>query len=263
MPRTALAYLLVLAAALTGCGGGSTSSSSSAPPKPKESIQQFATRLTSAVQQARAGQCGPIEKIGQASSIQLPCGGKTKQTFAGFKVTQSAAYGTGGVVEFTDAEVAKGKLPPGLKPTPQGKRGIYTVAIGPDGRYDLMGPFSPILPGPTIGTKEASPAAFDTVARQFVQSVRTKDCALFYKVTLTPGLKRATACSTVLNNDYGALTQLLRASKSAKPVPMGGNAWFAFYGLRTGSEYRTLGVIKNTPGQSQPYLSLGTFKGPG
>jgi hypothetical protein len=194
--------------------------------------------------------------------MTLPCGGDAQAAFKGFKVTGTATYGTGAIVEFVDAETKDPKLPPGTTEAKEGARGIYTVAIDPAGRYGFTGPISPILPGPTIGTRATSFAGADSAASEFVDAVRRRDCRNFYRVTLTPDLEPAAACSTTLARDYAPLTKQLKEHEDAKPVRAGGTHDLTFYGLRTGAEYRTLVVLTNAPGERQPYLVMGTFKGP-
>jgi hypothetical protein len=255
--------LTAAAAALAGCGGGSSDSGSHAPPpKPKESIHAFAGRLSSAIEAGRQGSCGELRELSKTSAMRLNCNARARRAFAGFRVTAAAAYGTGGIVEFIDAETKYPQLAPGQKPSRAGVRGIYTVALDPDGKYAFTGPVSPILPGPTIGTRAASAAGADAVARQFVDAVRRRDCALFYRVALTPGKLQAAACAGTLRRDYAAVTGALKKHPEARAVRQGGTADLTFYGLRTGGDYRTLVILKNAPGERQPYLAMGTLKGP-
>ena len=260
------AALAVAAAALlvAGCGGGSSDEDATGgpPPKPKESIQAFAGRLATAVEADRAGNCKAIEELTARGAKPIPCGGRTKQLFEGFDVTGSVAFGSGGIVEFDDAEVQQADLPPGTTRAKEGARGVYPVALDAKGNWTLAAAFTPILPAPTVGRRPASFAGFDRAARQFVDSVRRKDCALFYTVTLTPGLKLDAACSSELNGTYAPLTAQLKKHEDARPVRLGGTDQLAFYALRTGGEYRTLAVMRNAPREQQPYLALGTLRGP-
>ena len=234
----------------------------STPPKPKESINDFTKRLSAAVAGIERGDCGPARSFNRGAGLRLPCVPEGRTALKGFRVTGAAAYGSGGIVEFTDVDVHEAKLPHRLKESPAGKRGVYVVAIGPDGRYSITGPVAPILPGPTIGHSPSTFLGFDTAAKLFVDAVRGRDCARFYEFTLTPGLGRAAACARLLTNNYGPLTQQLRRHPEAKAVRSGGTAQFAFYALRTGAPYRTLIVIRGLPGGGRRYLAMGTFTGP-
>jgi hypothetical protein len=193
--------------------------------------------------------------------MQLNCDRRAKTAFAGFKVTATATYGSGGIVEFVDAETARPKLPPGATESADGARGVYTVAIDPRGRWAFTGPVAAVLPGPTIGTKGAGLAGPNKAAREFIAAVKRSDCALFYKVTFTPGLEQQEACATTLGG-YAPLAKQLKDGPEPRVRPLGGNGTFTFLGLRTGDQYRTLVVLRTTPGERQPYLVMGALKGP-
>jgi hypothetical protein len=260
------AALTAVAVVLAGCGGdgGGLDKTVDAgpPPEPEESISAFAGRLASAIEAGRQGDCKELKALSKSGAMQLNCDRRARKAFAGFKVTDTATYGTGGVVEFVDAETKDPKLAAGVTTSAEGARGVYTVAIDPRGRWSFTGPVSPVLPGPTIGTKPASIAGPARAARDFAAAVERSDCALFYKVTLTPGLDQQKACGTILG-DYAPLAKELKEQDDdAKPRALGGNATFTFFALRTGQQYRTLVVFKNAPGEEQPYLVMGAFKGP-
>jgi hypothetical protein len=249
------AALAGVAVVLAGCGGGGgldKTVSAGPPPEPEESISAFAGRLASAVEAGRQGKCRELKAL----SVQLNCNPRARRAFAGFKVTGTATYGTGGVVEFVNAET---RDPKGVTPSARGARGVYTVALDPRGRWAFTGSVLPVLPGPTIGTRPAGVAGARRAARQFVTAVRRSDCSLFYRVTFTPGQERQQACAIGLG-EYAPLAQQLRDHSDASPRPLGGNAVFAFFGLWTGDQYRTVVVFRSAP--SEPYLVMGALKGP-
>ncbi|MFL5781889.1 MAG: hypothetical protein ACJ760_11295 [Thermoleophilaceae bacterium] len=252
------ALLAVTAAVVTGCGGGSDQSSSAPPPEPGESIHAFAGRLASAIEAGQRGQCGQLRELSRGGAMRLNCDAPARRAFAGFKVTGAQRYGSGGAIEFVDSETKDPKLPPGTVVSPRGARGVYTVAVGPRGRWAFTGPVSPLLPGPTIGTRPGSAAAARAAVQRFATAVRRSDCARFYKVTFTPGLDQQQACATTLGQ-YAPLAKQLKDGPEPRILPLGGNATFTFFGLRTGEQYRTLALIK-TPGQ--PYLVMAAFPGP-
>ena len=242
---------LAVAVAVAACGdddvdGGGLDKTVSAgpPPEPEESISAFAGRLASAVEAGRQGKCRELKAL----SVQLNCNSRARKAFAGFKVTGTATYGTGGVVEFVNAETKDPKA-----------RGVYTVALDPRGRWAFTGTVLPVLPAPTVGTKPAGVAGARRAARQFVTAVRRSDCSLFYRVTFTPGQEREQACAIGLG-EYAPLAQQLRDHSDASPRPLGGNAVFSFFGLRTGDQYRTIVVFRSAP--SEPYLVMGALRGP-
>jgi hypothetical protein len=238
--------ILAAVAALAGCGGGSEESSA---PPPKESIHAFAGRLASAVEAGRQGKCDELKALSRTGAMQLNCSGRARKAFAGFRVTAAARYGSGGIVEFVDAE------------TEAPKRGVYTVALDPRGRWAFTGPVSPLLPGPTIGTKPGSLVGPRRAVREFVVAVKRSDCALFYRVTFTPGLGRQQACATILG-DYAPLAKQLKDGPDPRVLRLGGTGTFTFFGLRTGDEYRTVVVLKTAPSEAQPYLVMRAFRGP-
>src|SRR5205085_4808269 len=117
--RAGLYCLALLAIPVAGCGSSSKSSSTTttkhaAPivlsktppaslPHATESLSAFEKRLTVAAHDAAAGKCGPATAFGKSSALNLSCKGAARKQLAGFKVTGGATYGTGAVVEFTDA----------------------------------------------------------------------------------------------------------------------------------------------------------------
>jgi hypothetical protein len=258
--------MIACAALLAACGGSSKKSDGSTgapPPKPKETVAAYGSRLEAAIAAMLKGDCGPIQQLNASAGFALPCTAAARKAFKGFKVTGSAAFGTGGVVEATDAEVRHAPQPPGVTSSPQAAREAIVVAVGANGKYSATGPIAPVLPGTSIGTKPASLGDQDARAKAFLDSIRTHDCAKFFKYALTPGVKTAQeACTKILDKAYSQLATQLKAQKDAKPVRQGGNGRFTFYGLRTGKQYRTLTVLKGLPNDPEPYLVMGTFKGP-
>jgi hypothetical protein len=159
--------------------------------------------------------------------------------------------------------VKKAPQPRGVKSSPKDAREAIVVAIGTDGRYTATGPIVPVLPATSLGTKPANLGEQDARARKFLDSVRTHDCATFFKYAVTPGVKNAKeACTKILDTAYSKLAEQLKANKDAKPIREGGNGRFTVYGVRTGKDYRTLVEVKGLPGDPEPYLIMGTTRGP-
>ncbi len=238
---------LLLAAAIAGCGGGGDDEGPETP-KPKETIKQFQARLVTTAAAIEKGQCGAVETFNSKAGFQLPCDERAKKLFADFQVTGAKAYGTGGVVEFRNAET-------------KGGIGVYTVAIGEDGRYQITGPLSPIVPQSTLNEEPRAAGQMDTAARTMVQAIRANDCDRFLQaVVVPPGLPEEQACQQELTRAYGPLREQLTAHKDAEPERLDGNGTFMFYALRTGEEYRTLIVSRS--GEADRYLGFVTFKGP-
>jgi hypothetical protein len=258
----------VLAAAVAGCGESKSkielAAAPSGPvPSAKAPITELGDRLTAAMANVQVGKCGPVNAFNKRSGFQLFCNPEGKKSYAGFKVVGTEVFGTGGVLEYTDAQIAKAR---NLTPTPGvktiGKKhvGVFTAALLPSGRFELTGPISPILRGSVIGTKPVNAAGADVVAVTFLKSIRDKDCNAFYKYSISlSAISKKVACKQGFGTMYADLHDQLTSGKKVALFRQGGNAQFYFYGLRTGSQFRTLPVLKNRGGTA-PFLSLGTVK---
>jgi hypothetical protein len=239
---------LACAAVLGACGGDDDGGPDT--PKPAETIKQFEARLTTSVAAIQSGQCDAVEQFNAKAGFQLPCDKRAKRLFADFEITGSKAYGTGGVVEFRDAEVKDGV-------------GAYTVAIGEDAKYQITGPISPILRKTSLRDEPREAEAMDRSAEEMVDAIRSNDCNRFYAAVITPeGLPKDQACKQELTEAYGPLRQALTEHEDAKPERLDGNDQFMFYALRTGDEYRTLIVSRTAIGAEKPFLGFVTFRGP-
>lgn len=235
---------LLLAAAIAGCGGDDEEGRE--PPKAKETIEQFQARLTATAAAIRQGRCEVVTAFNSKAGFQLPCNERARKLFADFQVTGAKTYGTGGVVEFRNAET-KGRL------------GVYTVAIGEDGRYQITGPISPIVPTSTLNAEPRDEQQMDDAAKAMVESIRDNDCDRFLQsVIVPPGLDKEQACRQELDQAYGPLRQQLTANKDAKPERLEGSAAFMFYSLWTGDEYRTL-IVSRVGEAARGFV---TFRGP-
>lgn len=259
---------LVLAAAVAGCGESKSkvelSSAPSGPvPSPKAQITELGDRLTAAMANIQAGKCAPVNAFNKHSGFGLFCNPQGKKAYKGFRVVGSEVFGTGGLLEFTDAEIKKAKglkATPGVKTKGKKKVGVLTAALDPTGHFQLTGPVSPILLGSVIGTKPVNGAGADSNAVTFLKSIRDKDCNAFYKYSLTPrAVTKKVACKAGLDSAYGELHKQLTSGKKVALFREGGNAQFYVYGLRTGSQFRTLIVAKNPP-PGPPFLAFGTAK---
>ena len=247
--RRLLAVPLLIAAAATGCGGDDSEDKPKTP-KAKETIQAFQARLTTAVAAGQQGRCETVAAFNAKAGLPLPCGARAKKLFAGFKVTGAKAYGSGGVVEFQNAET-KDKL------------GVYTVAIGEDGKYQITGPIVPFVDKSSLNEEPDKEDEMDEAARAMVDAIRTNNCDKFIQaVVVPPGLEKDAACKQELVELYGPLRQSLTADKDAEPKRLDGNAGFMFYALQTGDQYRTLIVGRTQQGAAKPYVGFVTFRGP-
>ena len=264
-----LAGLMIACAVLVaGCGGSDkktepSSTTAAQTPKPKETVDAYGSRLESAIGAIQKGQCAPIKALNAEAGFAFFCNAKARKVYKGFKVTGTETFGTGGVVEYTDAETKTAQQPPGVKSTPADARGIIVVAVIPTGKFSATGPVGPVAPATSIGTKAPSHADQDRRAQAFLDSIRVRDCVEFFKYALTPGVKNAKeACTKILDKQYSLLAKALKANPDSKPFYLGGNDRVTVYGLRTGKEYRTLTVLKGAPSDQEPYLVMGTTRGP-
>ena len=248
MRRLLAVPLLLLAAAALGCGGGGDDEPDT--PKPAETIQAFEARLKTTVAAIQQGRCETVQQFNLKAGYPLPCEARAKKLYEGFKVVGAKTYGSGGVVEFQDAET-------------KGRIGVYTVAIGDDGKYQITGPIVPILETSTLKTEPKDADAMDEAAEAMVDAIRTNDCNKFAEaVVIPPGLEKAEGCKQELGEAYGPLRQQLVADKDAKPERLSGNDWFMFYALDSGGQYRTLVVARAAQGSTKPFLGFVTLRGP-
>jgi hypothetical protein len=232
-------------------------------PRAKAPISELTKRLTAAMASIQAGKCAPVNEFNKRSGFGLFCNAQGKKAYKGFKVVGTEVFGTGGLVEFTDAEVAKTLKQgptPGVKTKGNRSVGVLTAALDRTGRFQLTGPVSPILPGSVIGTKPVNAAGADANAVTFLKSIRDKDCDTFFKYSVTPrAVSKKVACKEGLDNAYKELHDQLTSGKKVALFRQGGDAQFYFYGVRSGSQFRTLVVAKNRP-PGPAFLAFGTAK---
>jgi hypothetical protein len=247
--RRLLALPLLLAAVAAGCGGGDGEDKPETP-KAAETLDAFQARLKTAVAGIQQGKCDTVQQFNLKAGYPLPCEDRAKKLYAGFKVVGAKAYGSGGVVEFQDSET-------------KGRTGVYTVAVGDDGKYQITGPIVPILDRSTLNTEPKDADKMDDAAEAMVDAIRTNNCDKFIdNVVVPPGLQKTAACKQELTEAYGPLRQQLMSDKDAKPKRIEGNDWFMFYALESGGQYRTLIVARAAQGSTKPFLGFVTLRGP-
>jgi hypothetical protein len=250
MRRIPLLFALAAATALTACGNSSKDDKTNAP-KPKEPVSAYAATIQKAMTTPNCVGLNQVNIKGESGFV-LPCPAtdknpQAKRAFANFKVTGSEAFGTGGVIDFTDGEAAKG--------------GTYIVAVGVSGRWHIDA--APLLGHRTVGGKPDR-AGFDGPIKPFLTAIRTNDCKAFFDWAITQSQDVKKACREELPL-YKNVAAALKAQPDVKPSFLGGNADAAFYSLRTDKPkptYRTLAVVKTQPPAPKPYLVLGTDVGP-
>jgi len=267
-PRFLLPLAAAAAVAVAGCGSSESevkvSTAPSGPvPQAKEPVSGLVKRMAAVQAAIQAGKCTPVNDFNKQSGFGLFCNAQGKKAYKRFKVIGTEAFGPGAVIEYTDAEVQKTpkQTPtPGVQTHGKANTGVYTAALDQNGHYQLTGPVSPIISGSVIGTKPVNWSGADQNAVTFLKSIRDRDCATFFKYSITPrSLSQKAACKQGLDQAYAQLHSQLTAGKKVALFRVGGNAQFYFYGLRTGSQFRTLVVAKNHP-PGPPFLAFGTFR---
>lgn len=236
LPAALLAALLLAAPA----------SAQDAPPRPAVPVATFAKQIERALTTRGCPGLTAINRLGQ---VRLPCPSSSRRlarAFRGFRVRGTRTYGTGAVIDFTDAEAPRG--------------GTYVLALSQRRRWSIV--FAPITnrltsrdrgPGDLTGAQAALAG--------FLPAVRDGDCDGYFRFAVTgPTETRAQACRTAFGADglYTGLQQDLRATPGATPSPLGGNRTFAFFALRTGTTYRTAITLRTAAGASEPFLVLTT-----
>jgi hypothetical protein len=229
-----------VAAGLAACGGGGEKSATDAP-KPAAPLSNFAQRVATALTNPA---CPGLQEINANAQFTLPCPAKDRNpraraAFRNFKITGIATYGTGGVIDFTDAEAPRGAT--------------YVTTLGPGRRWIIVA--APIFNRPTAGTRLSGEAGYRRALDNFLRAVRRNDCNGFYRWLATPpALSKAQACKEGLAS-YAPLRDQLKSHPNAKPFKLGGNTEFVYYGLWTGKQYRTLPVAKTQqPPATVPHL---------
>jgi hypothetical protein len=224
------ALLTPSAVGLAACAGGSSKLPS--PLRPTETIRGFVVRLQSAVTAIQEGRCDDVSAFNRYAPFALGCDVMAQRAYGRFKVLDSALFGTGGVVDFTDTELPRG--------------GTYVVGLDAKREYSI------ILGAPvgqrTVGTAPQNLAAFDRAADIWVTGIRRKNCDQYYANAFTaPGLTKQQACREAFDPSSKIQPQLA-ADKRAAPRRLGGTAHFVFYALACKPDhYRTLVVARVPP----------------
>jgi hypothetical protein len=268
MPRPAPAAIATLAVAvLVGCGssggqplpgsstGGAanaTSTSTSAsgqakpvgPPPQKETLAHAETRIRRAI---ASGGCGRIDALTLAAHrgadpqmLERICSA-LKRSLAGQTPTGGQSFkGLAAVLDYTI-----------------GTRHLAVVLVrGADGLYHIVF-FDRFETGPTVGTPFAR--QFDGAVKLAFDALRNRDCDAYLKVAYVvtgPATKgRKAICSQVEKN---LVAVALSRTPSARPRLIGGNRYFAFYGL-DGVPYLTLAMAREAPSQRPPGLKAGVM----
>jgi hypothetical protein len=244
----ALCTLVLLTA--VGCGGGGDSGNA---PQASETIDQFAQRFKQASDAAVAGRCDVVRDFNRKAAITIFCGKQAKGLYDHFRVTGAESFGSGGIVDYTDAEAPKGAT--------------AVAALDDKGVYRLVSSLilsRPVPGGPRFsarqaGTEPDDEAARDKIANRFIDAIRSKDCDTYFKLGLTPTQNKKTECRIEFDPKTKVQPQIA-ADPDAEPDPLGGTEAFGFYGLSSDpGHYRTIVLVPGPPGGDPKYLAL-TFR---
>lgn len=241
MPRLlALLACLLAATALAACGGGSKPKDDGArhrggnaprnvDPTPSESVDDAIDRIHGA---ATASGCEAVKGLLHSTygDVSQDACNAVKAEIDGFRDPRGAAYKTGAVIDYETAA---------------GQHRTAALVLDADRTYRID--FVIDVLGATVGT--AKPAAFDRNALAVVRAMQAGDCDAFLRLTArTIGLgvgPDEEVCRRV--SDVPVRRELVE-NRSARPVPLGGNAWLAFYKLRTRRDaYYTLVMAREDP----------------
>jgi hypothetical protein len=255
---------VLLAAAVGGCGSGGGSSSSGASsstsgststkkaghPKPigappqKETFADAQKRIEAAV---ASGSCDKINKLNPLSLPGLANSKRCaylKRHLEGRKPTGGQSFkGLAGVLDY------------------QTRKRHYTAVLlrDADGLYHIAY-FDPFHNAPTAGSPFAP--EFKDVARASFDALRAKNCDAYLKVVYArsgPGSKgRKKVCPHVAKNP---IAKAVAKFPKAKPKLIGGNRFFAFYGLDT-RRYFTFVLAREAASQRPTGLKPGVLELP-
>jgi len=221
--RRAAVLVLALCACglgIAGCGGGKQTAKRPAPagrnvdPVPTEGVGDAINRVEGAI---TASGCEAVKGLlhssyGEVSDVACRA---VKTQIDGFRDPVGKRYGTGAVIDFT---------------TFTGRHRAIALVLDSDRTFRLD--FVVDVPGPAVGTPK--PAGFDRAAHEVVRSMQTGNCDAFLRlVDRSEGLGVGPDEEVCRRVSTVPFRQELVANPAARPVPLGGNAYLAFYKLRT------------------------------
>jgi hypothetical protein len=224
---------------LSACGS-STKSSHVGATKPAESIGDYAKRFEADV---ATGRCARLQALGFRGGRE--CAALVPK-LRGLKVLATASYGTGGVIDVTDAQFGA-------------KGGTFVVELGPGNKWKVLDGYE--VGHRTVGTTAKNRSGFDETLNRTVAALRKKDCPAFIKYALTASNGQS-ACTQPFAS---AIAKALTANPTAVPTSLGGNADFQFYSIKLkgypghpGQSYLTFPVSTTAQGPDVtfPYVAL-------
>jgi hypothetical protein len=192
---------------------------------------------------AVSGQCAQLQTLGPFFTAP-DCPVQIAQ-MRNMKVLGSASYGTGGVIDATDAQFPKGLT--------------WAAAVGKDNKWTMQEGAG--IGHRTVGTTASDVSGFASAVNGTVSALRSKNCAAFIKYS-----------STATNNPHecdrpfaSGTARALTNQPKVMPKSTGGNATYQFYSLslkgypsHPGATYLTFSVARTAPGPGVtfPYATL-------
>jgi hypothetical protein len=178
------------------------------------------------------GDCDAINALApleQATTLVKANQCRSMKNLTNLEVGGSASYGAlGGVIDYKTTD------------------GVVTAVLirDADGLFHVAF-LNPFNRKPSVGTRLAS--GFASTAAGAVRTLRGNDCEAFLGFSLRRfgdgGLPEPDACNVVRTSRFSTA---LRESKKARPIPSGGNADYAFYGMPTRAGFFTLVEAKES-----------------
>ena len=224
MRLAGVAVLLAFALALPAAAGG---------PKPAESVNSVIARVGAALHiKGCNGLLRSLLHSGYGSTKTRGCT-YLRQGLGTFKSPHGIVYGTA-------AEIDAG--------TGYSQPATTVLALDLDRRFHIA--FIQFEYG-SIGSKPNP--AFDRNVRLAIAALRRADCTAFVKVAFRKfGLGGGPETSVCTRLPKNALHLALAADTAAKPVKLGGNSLYAFYGITASKRYWTIVMAQQPPSASLP-----------
>jgi hypothetical protein len=234
------AALLVLALA-----GSAPGTASAATVTPAEPLAAYVADYQAAVTALRAGDCATLARLNRDERFgAMACDDETRSFYAEFQILGYSRYGTAAIIDRLGTDLTNRR------------RALFTdeLALGPGRRWHLV--LGEVFGWGTgirqLGTRPAPRVAFlaNRTLRLYLQSLRTRDCDLYFTTGFTGNLTKPEACRRVFSASSPTRTARLRrqllADPAARPVSLGGTRDLQFYGLSLRPDrYWTLTVGRN------------------
>lgn len=231
-----LAGVCMLAAGCGDDGDAKSSSDGGSEVADAAAAEKFVNEAGKLLGQARGpSYCKRLEPINERATSRLACPAPPalRKSLATFETTGAGSYGTGAVVDYTSGGARDGAS--------------VLLAQGTDGRW-MLTKFG-LVYGKTVGTDDGpSRKAFDHAVATYLRAIRTRDCKLYYQLSIIQASNPKKACDPGGGYDQTkTVARALRESGNPEPDYLGGNSAFGFYGLalsRPKRRYDTITVVR-------------------